>query len=266
MAPRRMSWFDSSEYDSEDEVSIDHDDCRGYNYMDTRVRNYTTDHPRFKFAFDEVNVFAYPSTGGRISASVTAAEIAWLGLSPLSPNSTKAVDQSEEDAFALRVLHLGGQWWPNEVFRDRAILFRYPFPLGRNYPQDLDVGHQLDGGVLILETSPGFVYHQPGRERPEYKPRGYLRLASCATMEERCAVLRDFNATFYPSLEACPNGTIPQTLAEGIARGRNYTELLMNLQDEEYRSTHEWRSTRQEPDHKAEPSLWSSLLVFSGMA
>jgi hypothetical protein len=42
-------------------------------------------------------------------------------------------------------------------------------------------------------------------------------------MEERCAVLRDFNAMFYHSLEACPNGTIPQNLAEGIVRGKNYT-------------------------------------------
>jgi hypothetical protein len=88
-------------------------------------------------------------------------------------------------------------------------------------------------------------------------------------MGERCAVLRDFNAKFYPSLEACPKGTIHQTLAEGIARGRKYTELLTKLQDDDYHS--EWcgngrRSTRKEPDEKFETSLWSSMLGYVGMA
>jgi hypothetical protein len=129
--------------------------CRGY--IDTRVKKYTSDHPRIHFSFIGVDVFAYPSTGGRVSASVTAAEFAWLGLSPLSPNSTKAVDESEENAFALRLLQIGGQWWPNDVFLNRATSFRRSFPLGHHYPRDFDVGYQLDGGVLILETSPGFV-------------------------------------------------------------------------------------------------------------
>jgi hypothetical protein len=93
---------------------------------------------------------------------VTAAEIAWHHLSPSSPNSTKAVDESDEDTFALRLLQIGGQLWPNDVFRERTILFRSPFPLGHHYPRDFDVGYQLDGSVLIFEISPGFAYQEPG--------------------------------------------------------------------------------------------------------
>jgi hypothetical protein len=56
-APRRMSWFDYAEgYDFGYEIVIDYDDCRGYDYIDTRVKNYTSDHTRIEFGFTKANV------------------------------------------------------------------------------------------------------------------------------------------------------------------------------------------------------------------
>jgi predicted metal-binding protein len=48
-------------------------------------------------------------------------------------------------------------------------------------------------------------------------------------MDERCAVLERFGATFYANIEDCPD--ILKSLKEGIKIGRKYESLLKKMED-----------------------------------
>ena len=175
--------------------------------------------------------------------SITQVELEWLGLRPrqLSETSNKSIpiavdktdasdDADTEDAFALRMMQLGGRWWPN-----KKLYERHPdnaFPYGHHYPPNLDVGYDSDG-VLVLRTRADDTmdYMNLPNVAPE-KPDTWSRLSLCATMEERCMVLRDFGAVMYNSVEECPD--LPSSLEEGIARGEYYAELLRKTEDPLY--------------------------------
>ena len=48
------------------------------------------------------------------------------------------------------------------------------------------------------------------------------------TMDERCAALKAFGATFCRNIEECPD--IPSSLGEGIKAGRHYEEMLKKME------------------------------------
>jgi hypothetical protein len=238
--------------------------------IDREIRIYDGLQPRI--TFDSSRVYAYPSLGGEISARVTAVELSWLGLSVSSANESMIDDTVQEDAFALRLLQIGGKWLPNKRFsRDTSGFF---FELDYRYREprrpDLDVGYLADGGILLLQTLPGRPYERSWHHAddelepmPE-KPRDYSRLELCTTMEERCSVLRNFGATLYPSIENCTDGTLPRTLEEGIAQGKNHTDRIMEINDDFWMPKHR-EHNEEEPTEVVRRSMWSSIIEFAGM-
>jgi hypothetical protein len=196
-------------------------------------------------------VFAYPSLGGLVKKHVSRLELDWLGVTyptasqdgEAHANETQkvkaAVEENapDEDAFALRLLQLGGRWWPSEQF------FKHHngrnFPYGHHFPSNLDIGYRPTGEVLVLNTWAG---NSPYLESPEIPgqrpdvpamtPNDWSRLALCRTMEERCDVLRDFGAVEYTSAEECPD--VPESIAHGIVTGRRYEELMNKMDDRDY--------------------------------
>lgn len=61
-------------------------------------------------------------------------------------------------------------------------------------------------------------------------PNEWAKVVMAFTMDERCAALKNFGATFYPTVEECPD--IPKTLEEGIETGRYYESLLRKMEDD----------------------------------
>lgn len=208
------------------------------------------DKPRILHGSIASTVFAYLSTGGIVKKSVTRLELDWLGL--LSPtksdeaginvNETQnikgATEIEDEDTFALRLMQLGGRWWPSEEFCEhhngRDIAY------GHHYPPNLDIGYLPTGEVLVLRTYAGNSPHIEMSDVPAERPNGWSRLGLCRTMEERCDVLRDFGAVLYSSGEECPD--VPESLEEGIARGRWYEELMNKMDVWKY--VDDWMNSR----------------------
>ncbi|KAH9904876.1 hypothetical protein F4778DRAFT_731065 [Xylariomycetidae sp. FL2044] len=176
-------------------------------------------------------VFAYPSFGGIVIGHFTGVELEWLGL-PRSSDGThlrSEADAATEDAFALRVMQLGGHWWPSRRFYDRHSSSQYP--LGHHYPPDVDVGYPASGATLVLKTFHGASPWLSGLDEPE-KPNDWSRLAACGGMEERCDVLRSFGASEFPPGVRCPD--LPDSLEAGIEERRRYEASLTRIQDRTY--------------------------------
>ena len=199
--------------------------------------------PRLVHGIAFSKIFSYPSAGGFVQKRITQAELEWLHLKPRigNENSNESIpiaadkmfaneDVDEEDAFALRLMQLGGHWWRDQKLYKRHCNADYPY--GHHYPPDLDVGYTSEG-VLVLRTLAGNSrYLEDLPDIAPEKPDTWSRLSLCATMEERCMVLRDFGAVLYDSIEECPD--LPSSLDEGIARGEYYAELLRKMEDRSY--------------------------------
>jgi hypothetical protein len=199
--------------------------------------------PRIVHGISFSDIFSYPSAGGFIRKSITQAELEWLGLKPRlwSETSNKSIpiaadkmyasdDMDMEDAFALRIMQLGGRWWP-----DRRLYERHPdndFPYGHHYPPDLDIGYNSEGVFVLRTRADNSINYQNLPDIAPKKPETWSRLSLCATMEERCIVLRDFGAVVYNSVEECPD--LPNSLEEGITQGKQYAELLRKMEDPHY--------------------------------
>lgn len=205
--------------------------------------------PRIVYDTFYSTVFAYPSAGGFVRKEITAAELDWLGLRAEPSNDTSdesipilaekmyASDSiNKEDAFALRLMQLGGRWWPNQKLYDRHPIRGLPLPYGHHFPRDLDIGYSLEG-VYVLQSRPAHSKYDDGLPGvASEKPETWSRLLLCVTMEERYKVLRAFGAVMYSSVEECPD--LPDSLEEGIAQGQHYAELLRKMEDPRYQS--EW--------------------------
>ncbi|KAI0508923.1 hypothetical protein F5B22DRAFT_658714 [Xylaria bambusicola] len=165
-------------------------------------------------------VLAYPSTEGVVIGQLLGVELDWLGIPPASPALLQpSGDQDGEDEFALKLMHIGGRWWPSLKFHALQGLTSCPY--GYHYPPDLHFPDSLGVGDRLPEDT---------LERPE----DWSRLAACRTMEERWAVLKDFGATEYDDVKMCPD--IPDSLAAGVVEGRRYEELLKKMQGDDYRA------------------------------
>ncbi|KAH6991146.1 hypothetical protein BKA56DRAFT_652038 [Ilyonectria sp. MPI-CAGE-AT-0026] len=194
----------------------------------------------------DCTVIAYPSVSGVVIGRFTGVELQWLDLPRTSQyldcQLTIGEDEEsfrEEDKLALHLLQLGARWWPSRAFKTQHSSLDYPY--GYHYPPDLHIGYpsqhsSSSGGdrnpVILFKT---FAVNSPMR-LPEYdapeKPEDWSRLAACGTMDERCAVLRDFGATEWDDVKKCSE--IPQSLEEGVAEGKKYEVLLNKMKDVEY--------------------------------
>lgn len=191
--------------------------------------------PRFHHGPTNSHVFSYPSSGGFIRKHITRVELDWLGLDlPTgSDSATQNIDQAEEDDFSLHLLQLGGHWWPSQTFFQRHSIDVDNY-YGHHYPPDVDVAYCPDGKVLVLKTWADNSEYVPDLPNvPSRKPNEWSKLGLCRTMEERCAVLREFGAEVLGEGEKCEE-ILPKTLGEGIEKGKEYMELLKKMEDREY--------------------------------
>ncbi|KAI4906342.1 hypothetical protein J4E90_010687 [Alternaria incomplexa] len=129
-------------------------------------------------------VYSYPSHGGITMKRFTNPELEHLGLSHKMSDSGPLSDQEQEDAFALRMLHLGARWWPSLKFYDRHTRDE-PYPYGHHFPSDLHVAYTPTGsGIWVLviwaENSQTWLEEYD----PPRKPEDWVDLAYCRTMEE----------------------------------------------------------------------------------
>ncbi|KAI1271892.1 hypothetical protein F5Y07DRAFT_381423 [Xylaria sp. FL0933] len=194
----------------------------------------TTSHrPRAIPLHVSCKVMAYPSTGGIVIGYLSGVELEWLGIPRSSPASAQSQEAGEEDAFALQLMRLGGRWWPSLKFAKQHDILDYPY--GHHFPPDMHIAYSSPGSskqaVLLLKTFPNNGLYRLPKDAPK-KPNGWSRLASCRTMEDRWAVLKDFGATEYDDVKLCPD--IPKSLEEGVAEGRQYEQLLKKMQDLKY--------------------------------
>lgn len=200
--------------------------------MATMQTTFNVPKPRIAHAPRASKVFSYPSAGGFVMKSITRVELDWLGM--MLPFETGIHDATDEDNLALRMMQIGGRWWPNErLYQLHRNGNGWLVPYGHHYPPDLDVGYCAEG-VLVLST---WADNSPHLEDfpgvPPEKPDTWSKLSLCATMEERCEVLREFGAILYDSVEQAPD--LPTSLEEGIERDREYEMLLTNMEDRDYR-------------------------------
>lgn len=194
--------------------------------------------PRFQHGLSVSHLFSYPSSGGFVRKDeIKSTELDWLGLKlPTGSNRTvKNVgndDEGEENRFALRLMQLGGRWWPSQKFWNRHnkdVVYWY----GHHYPPDLDIAYCPNGTVVVLRTwADNSKYISDLPNVPPEKPNEWSKLSLCATMEERCAVLQEFGAEVYSSADEC--GDIPKTLEEGIEQGKEWMKLLKKMEDRDY--------------------------------
>ena len=180
---------------------------------------------RTKFGSRDCKTLAYPSLGGIILGYFTGIELAWLSLSHLD-EAKRSTDPREEDAFAFQVLRLGARWWPDWEFYSKHQEKMAEIPYGHHFPPNIYVGYPSVGGVWVLKTA-------DNRKRlpsdPEEQPHDWAKVIMTCTMDERCAMLERFGATFYANIEDCPD--VPKSLEEGIGIGRKHESLLKKMED-----------------------------------
>ncbi|KAI4613511.1 uncharacterized protein J4E87_009812 [Alternaria ethzedia] len=171
--------------------------------------------------------------------NLTNPELEHLELSRKMSDPGPFSDQEQEDAFALRMLHLGARWWPSLKFYERHTrdgIYPYgsiSYPYGHHFPSDLHVAYTPNGsGLWVLavwaENSQSWLEEYD----PPRKPEDWVDLAYCRTMEERCKILEEFGATFYEDVEQCDK--LPWNLDEGVREGKKYEGLLRKMEDDKY--------------------------------
>jgi len=162
----------------------------------------------------------------------TNPELEHLGLSRKTSDPGPFPNQEQEDAFALRMLHLGARWWPSLKFYDRHTSDDV-YPYGHHFPSDLHVAYTpTSSGIWVLAVWAENSQTWSEEHDPPRKPEDWVDLAYCRTMEERCKILEEFGATFYEDVEQCDK--LPWNLDEGVREGKRYEELLRKMEDDKY--------------------------------
>lgn len=143
-------------------------------------------------------VRGFPSTGGILLVSLNIAVATHLNI-PRLAEVERAADPGEEDKFCNQLRLLGAKWWKDELTKARTMMGieGYEFtPEQRQvrivgWPSDQSPGY---GGVWILRAA-----------TPRHLPEGCGTLLSmCINMDERCDLLKQWNATFYEDPAAVP--------------------------------------------------------------
>lgn len=196
--------------------------------------------PRIVHGSVSSKIYSYPSLGGYVRKRITRVELDWLDIkSPTnssedidSKNNTQtSYDATEEDILTLRMMQLGAHWWPSQELYNRHR--REDVPYGHHFPPDIEVCYPFSRGLLVLRTWAGNSQYLDGLPGvPPETPDDWSRLALCASMEERCDVLRESGAVYYETADECPD--IAESLGEGVAQGKEYERLLKLMEDRDY--------------------------------
>lgn len=167
--------------------------------------------------------------------SLTAVELEYLGLSRFE-SVPSSHDPADEDAFAMRLLSLGAQWWTDIPRFDHHLdklrtLTRYDF----HFPPDMHIGYPSTGGVLVLKYSEddrGDNEDWRKASLPQRSDDFRAKLGVAFTMDERCSVLSKFGAQFFTSVGDCAD--IPKSLSEAHERAKSFEALLLRMENPVY--------------------------------
>ena len=183
-------------------------------------------------------VTAYPSMGGIVFGFFYPPELEILNISRTTSSRRSAVP-AEEDDLAARILRLGANWWPNYAFyaRHRKRIYSERIPYDYHFPPIVHVGVPKDGqGVWVFKHSADdqtFDDQHPRQPYLEQEPDDWRERIEVATsMDARCQVIKDFGGTYYENAEDCPD--LPNSLQEGVARGKRYQALMEKMDDWHY--------------------------------
>jgi hypothetical protein len=170
---------------------------------------------------DHVSVLAWPSQGGFVMIEdATGLDFQFLNINPLEPPTQRDRDQNAEDAFAKRLLLIGGKWWENE---DRYQLFKQVYPKGCGGTAQMEtpdrvkpltererrftaIGWPSTGGLWVSEFEVDWdVYMEYVDEDLEppascFEPDMML-IRMARTMDEKCALLsQKFHGKFFSNV------------------------------------------------------------------
>lgn len=145
----------------------------------------------------------------------THVDFAYLGLSTTEPEQQRNESEDDEDKFCQRLLLIGATWWDSEKRYECIDLFaggvqpwvdaidrgHVPEPTRRER-RWVKVGWNHAGGLYVLDRDRNWT----GIIEPEnVVPVDAARIKLAVTMEERCTILTQFNATHYQSLNEYDN-------------------------------------------------------------
>lgn len=162
---------------------------------DTKDRSRLCPHPiqrdctrRAVFVDYGCTLYSWPSSGGVIiKDNANGVEMVFLGLDRFNPPSERFEDAEAEDAFGRELRKIGGKRWKSE---QRYLDAYFAEGNGTKLTEaELKVniyGWPDNGGLWVL--------HYPTEEDV---PNDIARLNMAFTMEERCQLLKEYNAKFY---------------------------------------------------------------------
>ena len=142
-----------------------------------------------------------------------ASEMQYLDLDRLEPQEKRFKDLKDEDAFCIKLMNIGGKWWPRE---ERAALIWSEMSCITTGIEDetveelrqLWVGWPESGGVLVAEYQ-----NEVGKIKT---PHDIGRLRMAHTMEERCQLLKTkFGAVYYKNPQECAGFSSQHAILSG---------------------------------------------------
>ena len=141
---------------------------------------------RTEFGTQGCAAFGYPSSGGiLIQDPVNIVDMQYLQLDRFK-TTQRSTNVLEEDAFCERMRKIGATWWPSEQeCHDVLLGVREPTELEARV---LVLGWPEDSGGVWLLTY----------ESEMARPRDFGKLQLAMDMNERCRMMQDFGATYYP--------------------------------------------------------------------
>lgn len=237
----------SSREQSNDHLSYDHehehDDAKStriippHSYQPS-IHHDSNDRADATWRFP-VRTTAYPSVGGIVIGYFYGVEIDYLGLSR-EEKEVRSPNPGHEDDFAVRMLHIGAQWWQSwRLYTYHWERLRRSYPYDFHFPPDVNVAYPSTGGVWVLRFSADRQTWPEEDWRKPYLPQApdswEKAVDKASTMDERCEVLKTFGATFYASLADCPH--ISKTIQEAYEKGKHHEALMKRLGNVDYISS-----------------------------
>ena len=146
---------------------------------------------RTTFGRYAAQVFGWPSSGGVvIKEFANAVDLDFLDVDRFH-RSGKAASSAEEDVFCDKLYRIGAKWWQDEDdFNDVDLGMR---ERTADEERESIFGYPSTGGVWMLSFP-------TQREIP----RDIGRINMARNMEERCAVMKEYGATFFDDADQAP--------------------------------------------------------------
>lgn len=119
-------------------------------------------------------------------------ELVHLGIDRFQ-QANRSMNISEEDAFCIRLGHMGAKLWPHELAYIDAILGEGDI---NKLAQRVYTGWPSSGkGVWVLE----YVHNNRDTEMRRWRSL----LKHSVTMDERCGIIEQAGGTFYSNPDDC---------------------------------------------------------------